>query len=419
MQRIRIVGLCLGITLVLIAAAITASASAGTYYACAAQKKGEYTNSTCTTKAAKPHKGSFALSAIEECEPHKKGEYNNNTCTEKSSKPKKGHFETAEGHGYTSRSGMTLLTTAAFGPSNVSCSASSGESAITGTNANVDATVFTGCEFETLPCESAGPNSIPSGVPGVIVTNILDGKLVDHGERGDGHLGLEPAEGEIWDELASSEHEPYLAEFECGGTLFFRVAGSIAGAQTGNTAGDTVDATDPGAISFYEGQGEQGLLTEVNAPETGNTWVGPAESVLGIGEQLLPIVIEPPIIMVAQNKATPGGKKCKLNKKAVANEKCTIVVENEGGAWITIFREESVGKNHEKFALTKQCIPAGKKTKTLGFGALKAAICEAEITLTEEPPAGKFEATYEVEARNFVNLKKKVVDKETVALEAP
>ena len=62
----------------------------------------------------------------------------------------------------------------------------------------------------------------------MIVTNPLDLKLVGHGETGDG--GSEPAEGEVWGDLAS-ESGPgvFLAEYLCASLVVIRTRGSVAG----------------------------------------------------------------------------------------------------------------------------------------------------------------------------------------------
>jgi hypothetical protein len=73
----------------------------------------------------------------------------------------------------------------------------------------------------------------------------------------------------VWTELASSEHEPYSAEFGCEGVRF-RTKGSLAGVQAGDV--NTPSATSTTTFTLEEG--EQALSTEVS--ETGGkSWVGP------------------------------------------------------------------------------------------------------------------------------------------------
>ena len=51
-------------------------------------------------------------------------------------------------------------------------------------------------------------NSTPSGEKGVIESNLLRTRL------------LGPVEGAAWTQLTSAEHEPYVSEFSCEGTVF-------------------------------------------------------------------------------------------------------------------------------------------------------------------------------------------------------
>lgn len=268
MKRIRIVGLCL-VAAFAFSAMVASSASAGTFKWCQPMKKGKYGDSKCSVlveKKGKP-KGSFELKSVEACVAQKKGEYTDAACKVKSVKAKKGSFELTKGRKSTATTGSATLKTPAFGPNNVTCSASTTEGEITGPKTNVERTTFTGCEFLGLPCESAGPNSTPSGKAGTIITNLLHTKLVDHGEKAGGYKGQEPAEGEAWNEFVSAEHEPFSSEFNCSGVVFLRTVGSLSGVVTPvNTLSKTSNT------SFTEGGGEQALLTEV-LTESG--WVPP------------------------------------------------------------------------------------------------------------------------------------------------
>jgi hypothetical protein len=283
MKRISIVGLCLAAAFAF-SAMVASSASAGTYYWCKAQKHGEYTTGTCATKSSKPKKGKFEKKPVATCEAQKHGEYTNSICTVKSSKPKKGKFEKTKGRKYTSSGGKAELSTPAFGPGKVICTANTDAGEITGAKTDVDRVTFTGCSFEGLECESAGPNSTPSGTKGVIITNLLDSRLVDNPETIT-FLNAEtntvetkgPAVGEVWEELVSSEHEPYSSEFNCGGVVFLRTKGQDTGVFTSGV--NALTTTDK--VAFEAGKGADGLLTEV-LTEAG--WQGPAPSIEEAGE---------------------------------------------------------------------------------------------------------------------------------------
>jgi hypothetical protein len=270
MKRKSMFGLCVVAALAAfaISAMAASSASAGTYYSCQAKKKGKYTTGTCLT-LAKPNKGKFEKLPVSTCVAKKKGKYTTGTCTVLA-KPNKGKFEKVAGPKFTATTGPAELTTPAFGAGAVKCKASSTVGEITGAKTDTERVTFTGCEFEGLPCESAGENSTPSGKAGVIITNLLDSKLIDHGEKGPS--GGEPAVGEVWDNLISSEHEPYSSEFNCAGVVFLRTAGSISGAYTAGSV-NVLSATS--TLLFEKGKGEQDLETEA-LTESG--WIGPAPS---------------------------------------------------------------------------------------------------------------------------------------------
>ena len=278
--QIRIAGPAAVAVLVLAACAFASVSRAGTYYWCRPAKKGEYLNSTCSTKSAKHEKGKYELKLVATCEAEKRGDYTSSSCTELSSKPHKGTYETTGGRAYTSTGGSAELSTPAFGSGAVVCTASAGAGEITGPKTGVYRLTFTGCSFEGLTCESAGPNSTPSGQAGVIITSLLVSRLVDSPET-ISFLNAEtndletrgPAVGEVWEELKSFEHEPYLAEFACGGIVFLRVQGE----DTGVVEGDSVnDLTLTHEIAFEAGRGADGLLSEA-LTEAG--WVGPAPSI--------------------------------------------------------------------------------------------------------------------------------------------
>jgi hypothetical protein len=267
MKRIRIVGLCL-VAVFALSAMAASGAQAGTYKWCKAAKKGEYTTSTCSTKSAKAHKGKFEIQEVQACAPAKKGEYTDSACTVKSAKAKKGKFEKTSGRKSTSVGGLATLRTPAFGTNNVTCTASSTVGEITGPKTNKERTTFTGCKFAGLSCESAGPNSTPSGKPETIVTNLLNTKLVDHGEKAGGYKHEEPATGEAWNEFSSAEHQPYSSEFNCAGVVFLRTLGTLSGVVSPVNVISNTSKT-----AFTEKGGEQALLTE--ALNEKGEWVPP------------------------------------------------------------------------------------------------------------------------------------------------
>jgi hypothetical protein len=259
---------------------LEASASAAEYYWCKAQKKGEYANGTCTTKSSKPKKGSFELKPVEACEPQKKGEYTNSSCTAKASKPRKGSFERRSLRRFTVTGGKWSIPGGEvpdFGPSKIICTASTGDGEITSPTTGSLRLTMTGCEYEGIACKSEGPNSTPSGNAGVIVTNLLDTKLIGHGEgikylnaETDKEETYEPGEGQVGYEFYSAEHQPYLWEWDCGGMWFIRSTGELTGVLTSSTVNHLSSTAE---VEFKPGRGAQGILSEV-LTEAG--WVGPA-----------------------------------------------------------------------------------------------------------------------------------------------
>jgi hypothetical protein len=254
-----------------LSAMVASSASAGTYYWCRPMKKGEYTSSTCATRS-KPKKGKFEKVPVEPCVAQNKGDYTNDTCTTLSAKPHKGTFEKTFSRGYLSTSGAVTLAPPDYGAGAVKCKASTDQAEITGPTTDVDRITFTGCEFESLPCESAGPESTPSGKSGVIITNLLDSKLIDYANKAGGYLSEGPVLGEVWQELYSAEHQPWLAEFNCDGVVFLRIDGAISGAYT---FGSLNHLSITAGVLFEKDKGEQALAAQVAvAPTPPPPWIG-------------------------------------------------------------------------------------------------------------------------------------------------
>ncbi len=269
MKRTRIVGLCLAAALAVVAfsAMAASSASAGTYYWCKEVKKGFYSESGCKTRDEKKGKpeGKFELQPVEACVAQKKGNFTESGCktvAEKKGKPDhKGTFELTTGRKFTDTTGSAKLATPALGPNDVECTASTSAGEITGPKTGTDRVSFTNCTLEGKKCESVDlfGGGTPSGVSGTIETNLLDTKLVDHGEKAGGYKHEEPALNEAWTEVVSSEHEPYSSEFICGAEIILRTHGSVSGVDTPVNAAPSTSST----TTFAVGEGEQALLTEV------------------------------------------------------------------------------------------------------------------------------------------------------------
>jgi hypothetical protein len=187
----------------------------------------------------------------------KKGEYADSSCTTKSSAPKKGKFERLAGPGFTGTTKAVTLETPDLG-STVTCSASTASGEVTGLTTGVERITLTGCESGGKSCTSEGSNSTPSGKAGVIKTNLLDTRL----------LGS-PAQ--VWTQLLSGEHEPYAAEFGCGGRLY-RTSGALAGVQAGDVGVPSfVSTTTFAAETITSETAEQALSTSVSE-DGGESW---------------------------------------------------------------------------------------------------------------------------------------------------
>lgn len=241
------------------------SAGAPEYGQCVAQKDGNYSESSCVGVAEKKgqpdHKGKYEWvpGPAAACLPHKKGNYTDSSCATKAAKAKKGSYEKEPGPGFTSTTEAATLETTSLGHA-VTCTASTAAGEVTGTSTGVERITFTGCEMSGKKCSSEGADGTASGKAGVIVTNLLDTRL------------LGPVSGQVWTQLASAEHKPYLAEFGCEGKLF-RTSGSIAGIQEGNI--DT--SSQLSTTTFALESGEQALYTALSE-NAGKSWVGPDPS---------------------------------------------------------------------------------------------------------------------------------------------
>jgi hypothetical protein len=233
------------------------------YGRCVAQKGGEYKDSACLGKSKKPKKGKFEWKPglAPACEPMVKGEYTDAGCTTKSKKAHKGSFEKNGGPRFTATSGAATLETNAGA---VTCAASTGAGEITGVHTGTERITFTGCEKAGKKCTSEGTNGTPSGTPGAIETNLLATRL------------LGPVEGQVWIELASGEHQPYVTEFGCEGSLL-RISGHVSGVREG----DVGKMSSTSTTAFAAAQGEQLLFSELSE-NGGSSWAAAAASVLSV-----------------------------------------------------------------------------------------------------------------------------------------
>lgn len=244
------------------------------YGQCVADKGGNYRDGDCRSVAEKKgvpdHKGSYEWvpGPSPTCVAKKKGSYTNSSCTTKAAKAHGGSYEKAPGPGFTSSSDAVTLQTPGL-ERTVACAASTGSGQVTTTSTGVERITFTGCSMSGKACASEGPDSTPSGQAGVIVTNLLHTTLLGPVV---GNVG--PASGNVWTDFTSGEHEPYLAEFACGGTRV-RTIGALGGVQSGDV--NTSSATS--TTAFESEGGEQALFSEVSETE-GQSWIGPQPSSL-------------------------------------------------------------------------------------------------------------------------------------------
>jgi hypothetical protein len=151
------------------------------------------------------------------------------------------------------------------------CTKSTATGEVLGWQKSLENITFTGCALErgaTHSPENCWSEAFPE-TSLTITANTLDGYLLDHGTRGPG--GLAPDEGEVWDELASTEHQPYLAEFECRSEREFRIGGTVSGVLA--------PAGKGGTLKFGATAGEQDLTTETSL-DHGKTWEHPEASTL-------------------------------------------------------------------------------------------------------------------------------------------
>ena len=144
----------------------------------------------------------------------------------------------------------------------IRCSKSTTVGEWTSATTGTEQTTFEGCEGQpNIECHSAGQTA------GTIVTNPLSVKLVGHNETGYG--GAEPAEGEVWEDLASeSGAEGVWAEYDCAKFILIRKTGSVAGVFTAASVNALVKRAEVefnGVLGEEPGKfGEQDLQDEAS-----------------------------------------------------------------------------------------------------------------------------------------------------------
>jgi hypothetical protein len=254
-----------------------ASSQAAEYGRCVSQKKGAYKDENCQTLSvsktgASNHKGHYEWKPgpTAGCIARKHGEYTNSSCTEKAAKAGKGKFEKGPGPGYTSSSGRFMLAIPSLAI-DVECVSGSGAGEVTGTTTDADTLALHACvtasleETQDVKCTSEGE------AEGTIESLPLESRLIGAGEKGPD--GKEPSIGEVWTEFAgTSANSGYEVKFSCTGLGDFRVKGSLSGPTNENV--DAMSTTS--RVAFGTLFGEQDLQAEYSP--TGTMWLGPDEA---------------------------------------------------------------------------------------------------------------------------------------------
>jgi hypothetical protein len=246
------VALGVGAALVLFASAGTAAAAAPEYLACYKQKKGEYSDTSCTTKSRKAHKGAYELKPISRCVPQKKGNYTDPGCTTVSNKPHKGSYEIPPEVRFTSTGAGSTLGEAIGSPAPVAtCASYSDSGRLTGPKTAEVTETFSGCSAGGHVCG-------PSGI--VQSWGALETSLVGPGEAGPG--GHEPASGEVWTEVTGAGGVGNLSyDFSCQ-SLPGPV--EVRGASSALTTGDINVASTSSLLEYSPTRGEPDLSTVIN-----------------------------------------------------------------------------------------------------------------------------------------------------------
>jgi len=244
-KRLRLLGICLVAALAL-GAMIASTAQAGEYGVCVKAAKvgkpakfiGHYTNKACTKRATV---------AQEEVGKENKFEWYPGLTGIGQEKGKTNEVKAANFEG-TTKTKFVRLDRSARGE--ITCREGTGTYKILGVQSDEERFTYTVCGLSAGRCGDVGEPYGP------LETFKLDSFLIDHGTKGPG--GLEPKEGEVWNELQSSEDEPYQAIFECAPGLGVRMSGTLSG-----VVGDLNVMSAKGKTTFSEAGGEQDLVAEV------------------------------------------------------------------------------------------------------------------------------------------------------------
>ncbi len=169
-------------------------------------------------------------------------------------KKNKFEWESAAGEKFTGESekGKVVYFSSAAGAIECRKSTSAGE--WTGWQMGTDTITFTECGLAGIFGKCT---SMQEGEPvGDITTSQLDTYLIDHGTKGPS--GLEPKEGEVWQEYQSPTGPAgYQFTFVCAPGVLFRVSGTLSGVISPVNAMESKLTT-----TFGTGKGEQGLINE-------------------------------------------------------------------------------------------------------------------------------------------------------------
>jgi hypothetical protein len=260
MRRIRMLGVSL-LAAFSLGAPVVSSAQAGQLGKCAKAAKvereiggrikkvyaGRYTDKRCSTRAT---------SAEEEKGKNNKYEWEPN----------------AKVIPFTSEDGRVSFSSWS---GEIACRYGSGVGELANATENTETATFDECVAEPnsaiIPCQSGATK-------GMIVTNTLTGKLIDHGEtvvavNEKGEVSeKEPAAGEVWVNYTGTEGKP-LFEFNCV-VITFKVSGDLAGVipsrylqttlKKGRAGKEKGAKRKPGKPTFTEefraGHGAQGLV---------------------------------------------------------------------------------------------------------------------------------------------------------------
>jgi hypothetical protein len=226
MNRMKMMGLCLA-AMFAFSAIIVSVAQAGEFGNCVKQKKpavGKYINAECTKEGA-------AKTTYE--------------------------WVSAKGEKSTDTTKATVWSSAL---GKITSKKSKGTDEITGWQTDTAETTFEGWVWEATKgkCENLSEYTGKTPYSGK-VTFYNHTELIDHGTIGPS--GLEPKEGEVWDEFAPLEGSPvfpYDAYYICEPGVIFRTVDTISGVV------EKVNAkpSKAGEDKFAEGLGEQDLQTE-------------------------------------------------------------------------------------------------------------------------------------------------------------